>query len=150
MRTSVVLRGVGRVEDEFAVVEFEDPSFATGRRDALYYVRAIQEPTPAVDLGGMIEMRGGSGPAIGWHTRVRGAPAFNGEQPSAGYGLLNATLTWNPREFLRLEAQVDNLLDRSYQDHLAGVNRVRESAIPVGDRLFGPERTVSAGVVVSF
>jgi len=84
------------------------------------------------------------------YVRQNKVSAFNGEQPSAGYGLLNATLTWNPREFLRLEAQVDNLLDRSYQDHLAGVNRVRESAMPVGERLFGPERTVSAGVVVSF
>jgi len=30
------------------VVQLEDPSFVEGGRDALYYVRAIQEPTPAV------------------------------------------------------------------------------------------------------
>jgi len=30
-------------------VEFEDPEFAGSRRSALYYVRAIQEPTPAVN-----------------------------------------------------------------------------------------------------
>ena len=33
-------------------VEFEDPDFAAGGRDAIYYVRAIQEPTPAVNAGG--------------------------------------------------------------------------------------------------
>ena len=61
-------------------------------------------PTPAVDLPGLIEMRGGAGPAIGWHTRVRGAPAFNDEQPVAclaeeistpGPGQVRAMLTTN-------------------------------------------------------
>jgi hypothetical protein len=32
-------------------VEFEDPEFAAGGREAIYYVRAIQEPTPAVNAG---------------------------------------------------------------------------------------------------
>jgi hypothetical protein len=30
-------------------VEFSDPDFAVARRDAIYYVRAIQEPTPTVN-----------------------------------------------------------------------------------------------------
>jgi hypothetical protein len=34
-------------------VEFEDPDFVSGGRDATYYVRAIQEPTPAVNAGGL-------------------------------------------------------------------------------------------------
>jgi iron complex outermembrane receptor protein len=76
--------------------------------------------------------------------------AYNGEQQSAGFGLLNASVSWSPLEFVRLEARVDNLLDRSYQDHLAGVNRVTGSDIPAGVRLYGPERTLSVGVVVSF
>jgi hypothetical protein len=33
-------------------VEFEDPDFQSGGREALYYVRAIQEATPAVNAGG--------------------------------------------------------------------------------------------------
>ena len=32
-------------------VEFVDPDFAVARRDALYYVRAIQEPTPTINGG---------------------------------------------------------------------------------------------------
>jgi hypothetical protein len=34
-------------------VEFEDPGFVAGGRPALYYVRAIQEATPAVNAGGL-------------------------------------------------------------------------------------------------
>jgi hypothetical protein len=34
-------------------VEFDDPEFAGARRSALYYVRAIQEPTPAVNGAGL-------------------------------------------------------------------------------------------------
>ena len=35
------------------VVEFNDPDFPVSRRDVAYYVRAIQEPTPAVNAGGL-------------------------------------------------------------------------------------------------
>jgi hypothetical protein len=38
---------------ESCVVRFDDPDFATGARDALYYVRAIQEPTEAVSAANM-------------------------------------------------------------------------------------------------
>ncbi|HEY8493037.1 MAG TPA: DUF3604 domain-containing protein [Myxococcota bacterium] len=34
-------------------VEFEDPEFLAENREILYYVRAIQEPTPAVNAGGL-------------------------------------------------------------------------------------------------
>ena len=34
-------------------VEFEDPWFPSAGREVLYYVRAIQEPTPAVNAGGL-------------------------------------------------------------------------------------------------
>jgi hypothetical protein len=45
--------------DELCVVEFEDPEFTKLGHDVLYYVRAIQEPTPTVN-GGNLRCREGS------------------------------------------------------------------------------------------
>jgi len=76
--------------------------------------------------------------------------AFNDEQPTPGYEIVNVAFAWNPLEALRVEARVDNLLDETYQDHLTGINRAMGSDIPVGTRLYGVERTVSAGFIFSF
>jgi len=38
---------------EVCEVEFEDPWFASADREVVYYVRAIQEPTPAVNADGL-------------------------------------------------------------------------------------------------
>jgi len=75
---------------------------------------------------------------------------YNGEQPTPGYALVNVAAAWNPVETLRVEARVDNLLDKTYQDHVAGINRANGSDIPVGLRLYGTERTLSAGLIWSF
>ncbi|WP_395645239.1 DUF3604 domain-containing protein [Terricaulis sp.] len=42
-------------------VEFTDPSFVGGRRDAVYYVRAIQEPTPRINGGQLRSTRDAEG-----------------------------------------------------------------------------------------
>lgn len=76
--------------------------------------------------------------------------AYNNEQATAGYGLVNAALVWQAADALRLEARVENLFDKTYQDHVAGINRANGSDIPVGERLYGAERTVSAGIILSF
>jgi len=39
--------------DGSCVIEFSDPEFETAARDALYYVRAVQEPTRAVNAGNL-------------------------------------------------------------------------------------------------
>lgn len=75
---------------------------------------------------------------------------YNAEQTTPGYALANAMLVWSPRDTLRFEARVDNLFDRSYQDHTAGINRARGSDIAVGERLYGAERGVSVGVFWTF
>jgi iron complex outermembrane receptor protein len=76
--------------------------------------------------------------------------AFNDEQPTPGYALTNLALAWYPADSLRLEARVDNLFDRTYQDHVAGINRAAGSDIPVGERLYGTERSASFGMIWSF
>lgn len=76
--------------------------------------------------------------------------AFNAEQTTTGYGVVNASVAWHPTDNLRLEAQLDNLLDRSYQNHLTGVNRVAGVPIPQGERLYGPGRTLTLGAILNF
>src|SRR5262245_49004725 len=48
-------------------VEFEDPNFAMAGRPATYYVRAIQEPTPAVSAGGLRCERDAEGNCVRAH-----------------------------------------------------------------------------------
>ena len=76
--------------------------------------------------------------------------AFNNEQPSSGYGVINASVSWYPTKSIRLEAQISNMLDRAYQNHLAGINRVSGTDIEVGTSLYDPGRTFGAGIVLSF
>lgn len=42
-------------------VEFSDPTFVSGRRDAVYYVRAIQEPTPRINAANLRPTRDAEG-----------------------------------------------------------------------------------------
>jgi len=76
--------------------------------------------------------------------------AFNEEQTTSAYELVNLDFSWNPAESVRVEARVDNLFDTYYQDHLTGINRAGGSDIPVGTRLPGAERSLSAGIIFSF
>ncbi len=86
---------------------------------------------------------------IGYAEQDRVA-ATNDETETPGYWLVNLGVEWSPSPSLRLDARLENALDESYQDHVTGINRAAGSDIPVGVRLFGTERTVSAGLVYSF
>jgi len=46
------------------VVRFDDPEYATSGRDAVYYVRALQEPTPAVNGASLRTELGPDGEAV--------------------------------------------------------------------------------------
>jgi len=76
--------------------------------------------------------------------------AFNAEQPTPGYGIVNAAISWNAGRRIRIDVEASNLFDRGYQDHLAGVNRVSDVDILVGERLWGAERTVTIGAAMTF
>jgi hypothetical protein len=45
-------------------IEFDDPEFAAAGRDALYYVRAIQEPGPTINGAGLRCTRDDSGRCV--------------------------------------------------------------------------------------
>ena len=75
---------------------------------------------------------------------------YNDELPTSGYGIVNLHGSWQLGPATRLELAAENLFDRGYQDHLAGVNRVRDAELPAGQRLYGAGRTIGLGVVVTF
>lgn len=93
-----------------------------------------------------------------WHITLEGqvyqqqddVSAYNGEQETAGYGVMNLRVIWQPIKRLNIEARVDNLTDKQYQDHLAGTNRVLGGDISQGEKLYGAERSFSAGVRYEF
>lgn len=66
----------------------------------------------------------------------------NVEQTTSGYGLVNVDAEYYYGDALTLRVGVDNLLDREYQNHLGGYNRVNNSDIPVMSRL--PSEGLSA------
>lgn len=74
----------------------------------------------------------------------------NRERETAGYGLLNVSATWQATPALQLAAGIDNVLDKEYQDHLAGYNRAGNPDIAPRDRLFGTGMNMFARVSYTF
>lgn len=71
--------------------------------------------------------------------------ATNAERTSDGYEVFNLQGFWQPTRELRLSLGVDNILDKEYEDHLAGVNRVAGNPdIAPGERLPGYGRNLFA------
>lgn len=69
---------------------------------------------------------------------------FNNETETSGYALIDLTGAIALSENFSINAGVNNLFDREYNDHLAGVNRANGSDVAVGDRLPGYGRNVFA------
>jgi iron complex outermembrane receptor protein len=75
----------------------------------------------------------------------------NQERTSDGYAVFNLKGYWNLNTSVRIALGVDNLADENYEDHLAGVNRVRGNPdLAVGDRLPGYGRNFFGRVDVQF
>ena len=72
--------------------------------------------------------------------------AYNQEQPTSGYGVVNLRTRWQANKSFRLSAGVENLFDKIYYDHLGGINRVLASSVPVGGQLPGMGRSFYAGL----
>ncbi|MDQ6969118.1 MAG: TonB-dependent receptor [Mariprofundus sp.] len=71
----------------------------------------------------------------------------NAEQKTAGYSLFNLSGRYAVNRNIELTAGVNNIMDRFYQDHLAGYNRIttdaagQTSAVATGQRLPGEGRS---------
>ena len=72
------------------------------------------------------------------YARQNKVSSANNEATTAGYALVNIRVFYNPTANLSFGAGIENLLDKSYQQHLGGVNRASSNSIPIGTRLYGP------------
>ncbi|MCP4985004.1 MAG: TonB-dependent receptor [Colwellia sp.] len=72
----------------------------------------------------------------------------NTEQATAGYGLVNLDLEYFVTNDFTIRGGVDNLLDREYQNHLGGYNRVKKVGTPVMNRL--PSEGMSAWIEATY
>ncbi len=75
--------------------------------------------------------------------------SFNNEQATSGYGIVNLRALYNLNERTTVSAGIENLLDKGYQDHLAGYNRIAGSDVAIGERLFGYGRNLTVAISLS-
>jgi len=66
----------------------------------------------------------------------------NDEQKTSGYGIVNIDAQYYVNNDLTLRLGIDNILDKEYQNHLGGYNRVKGTDIAVMSRL--PSEGLSA------
>jgi iron complex outermembrane receptor protein len=64
---------------------------------------------------------------------------YNDEQKSGGWAILNLSTQWSDSQW-QLRGGVENLFDKRYHNHLAGINRVNAGDVNVGDPLPGAGR----------
>jgi iron complex outermembrane receptor protein len=72
----------------------------------------------------------------------------NGEQKTSGYGVVNIDAQYFVNNDLALRVGIDNILDKNYQNHLGGYNRVKGTETAVMSRL--PSEGVSAWAEVTY
>jgi iron complex outermembrane recepter protein len=58
--------------------------------------------------------------------------SYNDEQKSGGWAILNLRTRWSGSQW-QLGGGIENLFNKNYHDHLAGINRVNEGDVGVGN-----------------
>jgi len=75
------------------------------------------------------------------YDRSRYVSETNSEPETGGYSLFNLSARYAFRDDTSINLGVSNIFDKYYQEHLNGVNRVRQSDVAVGDTLPGRGRS---------
>jgi iron complex outermembrane receptor protein len=70
--------------------------------------------------------------------------SLQNESPTAGYGVFNFILDYELNAAMNLSFVIENLADKSYAQHLGGVNRVANADIALGEKV--PEIGRNIGV----
>ncbi len=75
----------------------------------------------------------------------------NHEQKTSGYAIFNLSGNYQPTNHITLQAGINNLFDREYQDHLGGYNRISNNPdIAQGARLPGLGRSAYVGMNIDW
>lgn len=75
----------------------------------------------------------------------------NREKKTSGYAVFNLSANYQPTQNIVITAGVNNLLDRDYENHLGGYNRISNNPdVAQGDRLPGLGRSAYVGVGVNW
>ncbi|WP_371194504.1 TonB-dependent receptor [Glaciecola sp. SC05] len=72
------------------------------------------------------------------------------ETPTEGYTLVNTDVEYAITQQLRISLIVENLFDKAYRDHLAGVNRINNTDIALGEKIPGTGRNVGVFLQYQF
>lgn len=65
---------------------------------------------------------------------------YNNEKTTAGWGIANLRGGFGLGKYFAIKLGVENIFDKSYQDHLGGYNRVAGSDVPLRERLYSKGR----------
>jgi iron complex outermembrane receptor protein len=87
---------------------------------------------------------------LAWAAPQHEVAAFNDEPTSPGYAVLNLRAGYTFAEHLDVSLAVNNLFNRRYVQHLAGINQVLDSDVPVGSRIPEPGRFVALSLSYRF
>jgi len=87
---------------------------------------------------------------LAWAAPQHDVAAFNDEPTSSGYAVLNFRAGYTFAEHFDVSVVVENLFDRRYVQHLAGINQVFDSDVAVGARIPEPGRFVAVSVGYKF
>ena len=110
-------------EGPVCTVEIDDPDFVRGGRDVVYYVRAIQEPTPAANAGGVRCERDQSGACI------KARPCYGDWRTPFDDDCLteNEERAWSSPIYVRFDqAAVDAAKARAEQDEERAAEQTEE------------------------
>ncbi len=72
------------------------------------------------------------------------------ETPTPGYGVLDLYTSYEFNRHITATFIVENILDKTYANHLSGLNRVKGSQFPTGDKLLSAGRNVGAYLTYVF
>jgi iron complex outermembrane receptor protein len=71
-------------------------------------------------------------------------PSNKNKSPSIGAGIINLSSQYRFNENIRVSFSAKNVFDKAYQTYLGGINRVADTGVAVGEKLYETGRELSA------